>query len=170
MVCSFLADVEEAYHPGNPYHNSIHAADVVQVGARNRQGAGVCTGVGSGGRAQTQHAYLVSLHSSKPWTFPIAAPQALGAMLASDPFARQLSDLEQLAVILAAAVHDLGHPGVNNDFLIRTQSEVGGDRDVMHGLAAAGGVCGPVHVLLLLLLLPWDSEPAHLARGSVKLV
>lgn len=30
---SFLADVEEAYHPGNPYHNSLHAADVVQVGA-----------------------------------------------------------------------------------------------------------------------------------------
>jgi hypothetical protein len=51
--------------------------------------------------------------------------QALGAMLALDDFAAQLSDLEQLAVILAAAIHDVGHPGVNNDFLIRTQSEVG---------------------------------------------
>jgi hypothetical protein len=28
----FLADVEDAYHPQNPYHNSLHAADVTQVG------------------------------------------------------------------------------------------------------------------------------------------
>lgn len=55
---------------------------------------------------------------------PRPAAQALGAMLAADAFSRQLSDLEQLAVILAAVVHDVGHPGVNNDFLIRTQSEV----------------------------------------------
>ena len=31
---SFLADVEEAYHPHNPYHNSMHAADVTQVRGR----------------------------------------------------------------------------------------------------------------------------------------
>jgi hypothetical protein len=30
---SFLADVEDSYHPHNPYHNSMHAADVTQVGA-----------------------------------------------------------------------------------------------------------------------------------------
>ena len=52
--------------------------------------------------------------------------QALGAILAQDDFARQLSDLEQLAAIIAAAMHDVGHPGVNNDFLIRTHSEVSG--------------------------------------------
>lgn len=33
---SFLADVEEAYHPHNPYHNSSHAADVTQVNALPR--------------------------------------------------------------------------------------------------------------------------------------
>ncbi len=59
------------------------------------------------------------------WLAPPTLVQALGAMLATDGFAAQLSDLEQLAVILAAAMHDVGHPGVNNDFLIRTQSEVG---------------------------------------------
>ncbi|KAL4441504.1 hypothetical protein ABPG77_002008 [Micractinium sp. CCAP 211/92] len=96
-VRSFLADVEEAYHPHNPYHNSSHAADVTQ---------------------------------------------ALGAMLAADDFASQLSDLEQLAVIIAAAIHDVGHPGVNNDFLIRTQSEAAvayNDQSINENMHAAAG-------------------------------
>ena len=49
--------------------------------------------------------------------------QAVGAMLAAGTLPQQLSDLELLAVILAAAVHDLGHPGVGNDFLVATNSE-----------------------------------------------
>ena len=57
--------VESEYHP-NPYHSSLHAADVTQ---------------------------------------------ALAAILASDGIARQLSDLELLALLVAAVVHDLGHPG-----------------------------------------------------------
>lgn len=96
-VRSFLADVEEAYHPHNPYHNSSHAADVTQ---------------------------------------------ALGAMLAADDFASHLSDLEQLAVIVAAAIHDVGHPGVNNDFLIRTQSEAAvayNDQSINENMHAAAG-------------------------------
>lgn len=49
-----------------PYHNSMHAADVVQ---------------------------------------------SLGCMLANDTFSDQLSDMELLSMIIAAAVHDVGHPG-----------------------------------------------------------
>lgn len=32
-------------------------------------------------------------------------------MLAADDLARQLTDLELLALLLAAMIHDLGHPG-----------------------------------------------------------
>jgi hypothetical protein len=34
-----------------------------------------------------------------------------------------LSKLERFAIILASAVHDLGHPGVNNAFLVRSRDQ-----------------------------------------------
>lgn len=34
-----------------------------------------------------------------------------------------LSKLERFAIILASAVHDLGHPGVNNVFLVKTRDK-----------------------------------------------
>lgn len=76
-LIEFLAAVEGHYTPQH-YHNSTHAADVVQ---------------------------------------------ALGSMMAADQWASALEDWERLAIIIGAAVHDLGHPGVNNDFHVRTNSE-----------------------------------------------
>jgi hypothetical protein len=60
-----MQDVESAYF-GNPYHNSTHAADVVQ---------GLCS------------------------------------LFARNAFTAQLTDLEMLAMVLACAIHDVGHPG-----------------------------------------------------------
>lgn len=37
--------------------------------------------------------------------------QSLGALLVPDGLAGQLTDLEMLSMIVAAAVHDVGHPG-----------------------------------------------------------
>ncbi len=65
MAYLAIQDVEAAYNQ-NPYHNSLHAADVTQ---------------------------------------------SLGAMLANEDFAAQLTDLELAAMLLAACVHDVGHPG-----------------------------------------------------------
>ena len=64
-----MQEIEGAYNPQNPYHNSIHAADVTQ---------------------------------------------SLGCLLISDEFSSQLSDMELLSMIIAAAVHDVGHPGESN--------------------------------------------------------
>lgn len=138
-VRSFLADVEEAYHPHNPYHNSSHAADVTQASGQRAPPA--CPAGACLRRLAAPPAFIVpatpvlqtstaaaQLGKGLPCDLlPCVCPalQALGAMLSADDFAAQLSDLEQLAVIVAAAIHDVGHPGVNNDFLIRTQSEVG---------------------------------------------
>ena len=52
------------------------------------------------------------------------------------------SDLEILAAIIAAAVHDVDHPGVNNNFLVNSSSEMAllyNDESVLenHHLAVA---------------------------------
>jgi hypothetical protein len=46
---------------------------------------------------------------------------------------RPVPKMERFCVLLASAVHDLGHPGVNNDFLVRTRHRLAGlynDRSV----------------------------------------
>ncbi|CAH8616333.1 unnamed protein product [Schistosoma intercalatum] len=75
----YLLRVESTYHADVPYHNSMHAADVLQ----------------------TAHFLLQA--------------EAL-----DDVF----SDLEILAVLFAAAIHDVDHPGVTNQFLINTGHEL----------------------------------------------
>lgn len=76
-LAAFARATESKYNR-QPYHNSMHAADVV-------------------------HAIYI--------------------MILMDEWGSLLSDTELLALIVAAAVHDIGHPGVNNDFHARTNSE-----------------------------------------------
>ncbi|KAJ3094981.1 hypothetical protein HDU97_007405 [Phlyctochytrium planicorne] len=72
---SFFLSVEAGYH-NQPYHNSSHAADVLQT---------------------------------------------LNMLLLSDPLiARNFTKLEILGALIASAVHDIDHPGVNNNFLVQS--------------------------------------------------
>jgi hypothetical protein len=82
----------EAAYLANSYHNAYHAADVVQTA-------------------------LVVMASTQQ-RLSSAAPSTSAAAARPNPFTR----LEQFAVIFSAAVHDLGHPGVNNDFLVRSRA------------------------------------------------
>lgn len=41
-----------------------------------------------------------------------------------DKISRHLTDLEKLSAILAAVCHDLDHPGVNQSFLVATNSHL----------------------------------------------
>lgn len=78
-LISFLTEVESGYNHNHPYHNNIHASDVM----------------------------LSSNFFAK----------ATGVM-------KHLTPAEHLALLIAAAVHDLGHLGVNNAFLVSTAHEV----------------------------------------------
>jgi hypothetical protein len=78
--------------------------------------------------------------------------QALGAMMALDAWGGALTDWEAVTVVVAAAVHDLGHPGVNNDFHRRTGSAAAGR------FAAAGSINERSHAELALSLL---AAPEH---------
>ena len=68
--------------------------------------------------------------------------QALAVALAKDAWSSVLTDLELLAIIVASAMHDAGHPGVNNAFHTKSKS----------GAAAKYGPCSV-------------NEYLHIARG-----
>ena len=71
-LCEYIRVIQKDYHQENPYHNAVHAADVVQT--------------------------LNSLvHMAGPDSF----------------------DLEELfSIFVAAVVHDVDHPGLNNTFQV----------------------------------------------------
>eukprot|EP00127_Corallochytrium_limacisporum_P005768 Clim_evm147s210 gene=Clim_evmTU147s210 len=78
-MLNFLFVIESGYRASNPYHNSIHAADVVQ----------------------TMFYFLRTLKLDQ-----------------------HFNDEDILASLLAAAVHDYGHPGVNNAYLVAFEDDL----------------------------------------------
>nr|XP_012646104.1 cAMP-specific 3',5'-cyclic phosphodiesterase 4A isoform X3 [Microcebus murinus] len=78
-MVTYMLTLEDHYHGDVAYHNSLHAADVLQS------------------------------------THVLLATPALDAVF---------TDLEILAALFAAAIHDVDHPGVSNQFLINTNSEL----------------------------------------------
>ncbi|XP_077643787.1 3',5'-cyclic-AMP phosphodiesterase 4A [Lonchura striata] len=78
-LLGYARALERHYHPDVAYHNSLHAADVLQ-----------------------------STH----------------VLLATPALEDVFTDLEVLAALFAAAIHDVDHPGVSNQFLINTNSEL----------------------------------------------
>jgi len=76
-MSSFLTSVGDGYKR-NPYHNSVHGADVAN---------------------------------------------GCGYILENNNFKDHYNELEISCVIISALVHDLGHPGVNNAFLVASNSQ-----------------------------------------------
>lgn len=97
VVRRFFTAVEAGYRRELPYHNNIHAADVMQ---------------------------------------------SVYVFLLQDEFRKNLQAHDVLAILIAAAIHDYDHPGVNNAFLINTKSDVAllyNDKSVLENHHIAGG-------------------------------
>lgn len=67
-------------------------------------------------RACRPNAYHNSTHAAD-------VTQALLAILYTDGLHARLTDLELLACLLSAILHDVAHPGLSNPFLTKTQDE-----------------------------------------------
>jgi hypothetical protein len=78
---NFLVEIRDAYVNTNPYHNSMHGADVCQTIGLFFDNSNVITIV-------------------------------------------NLSEIDILSVLVAAAVHDVGHPGTNNTFQINSHTDL----------------------------------------------
>ena len=89
----FFQTVENGYHTGNKYHNSLHAADVMQ----------------------TMHHFLLQSFFQKTMKL---STEVSSAQQLKDMFE---TAKETFAGLVACMVHDLRHPGITNKFLIRTQ-------------------------------------------------
>jgi cAMP-specific phosphodiesterase 4 len=75
----FMTTIESAYWKKNPYHNSIHAADVLHC---------------------------------------------VNYLLNASALENIFTPLEEMSVMIAACVHDVDHPGRNNQFLVNTMHDL----------------------------------------------
>ncbi|GBF93027.1 hypothetical protein Rsub_05638 [Raphidocelis subcapitata] len=93
---AWFSAVERAYTDTNAYHNAAHGADVL---------AGTLT-----------------LLSHLDTTLSAPGPAPRGGAGGGGAAGGAVSKVEALALVLAAAAHDVGHPGVGNGFLAATLS------------------------------------------------
>ncbi len=104
----FLFAVRAIYHAPNPYHNYVHAIDVLQA----------------------SYTFLVAIGVAPPFPFlledgvePWMRPELPVEKDGPDANARRkvlelMRPQEVLCLMIAAMGHDVGHPGLSNAFMV----------------------------------------------------
>ncbi|CAG8564936.1 9029_t:CDS:2, partial [Acaulospora colombiana] len=92
----FIFAIMKSYHDTNPYHNFVHAVDVLQ--------------------AMFHFLCLINLI---PSFFPSGYEKKNQQRCIPDDL---LKGSDAFALLLASIGHDVGHPGVNNHFLVESQT------------------------------------------------
>jgi len=89
-MIDFLRAIEDRYVAENPYHNNMHAADVLQ----------------------TTHSFLEAM-GGKYLGVELSKLEGKGNSLSCHS---PMMTLQMFSVLVGAAIHDVGHPGFNNAF------------------------------------------------------
>lgn len=111
----YLIACRAAYNSFVPYHNFRHVVDVLQA----------------------TFSFLVNLGALSP--FP-QAQASDNAQAAKSPVAALLHPFEALTLLITAIGHDVGHPGVNNGFLVTLNAPLAqlyNDRSVLEAFHCA---------------------------------
>lgn len=114
QLISFLVACRAAYNNFVPYHNFRHVVDVLQA---------------------TFH-FLVRINALPP--YPAGAEPKISA--AKSPMAALITPFEALTLLITAIGHDVGHPGVNNGFLVTLNAPLAqlyNDRSVLESFHCA---------------------------------
>jgi len=101
-----LYAIRAIYHAPNPYHNYVHAIDVLQATYSFLMDIGVVP----------PYSYLIE-ESRRPWQRPDETQKpvcGVGTRRAREVLRPQ----DVLAVLVAAMGHDVGHPGLSNAFMV----------------------------------------------------
>lgn len=116
QLSAFLIACRAAYNNFVPYHNFRHVIDVLQA---------------------TFH-FLVQIGSLPP--FPTIDGEHKSTSQAKSPVAQLLHPFEALTLLITAVGHDVGHPGVNNGFLVTLNAPLAqlyNDRSVLESFHCA---------------------------------
>ncbi|KAI8070616.1 uncharacterized protein B0P05DRAFT_550397 [Gilbertella persicaria] len=98
----FIFDICNSYHNTNPYHNFRHAVDVLQANYYF-----LC--------------HIGALDPMCPDAFVRFEHQQTDKEKAmNEKVANMLKPLDMFALLMASIGHDVGHPGVNNHFMVST--------------------------------------------------
>ncbi|CEP15107.1 hypothetical protein [Parasitella parasitica] len=90
----FIFDICNSYHSTNPYHNFRHAVDVLQA----------------------NYYFLCRLGVLEPMDPSVTFPENQSVIKSL------FHPLDIFALLMASIGHDVGHPGVNNSFMITTSA------------------------------------------------
>ncbi|KAG0309945.1 3',5'-cyclic-nucleotide phosphodiesterase [Dissophora globulifera] len=141
LLHRLVIGLRDSYHRSNPYHNFAHAVDVLQAAFYFlcRMGKLPLSGFGNPPFPESNGHISPGTAKSEPGESPANIPAVASPGAERDiPTPVRVQDFlrpeDIFALVVASIGHDVGHPGVNNMFLVNAHTplaQVYNDRSVL---------------------------------------